>query len=298
MSLRWYVKKAARQGVALAAAPSVLAQNAVRATVAPLLGGVGALAPFVGPRVRVLTYHRIGDEEPQDPFCVSREAFDAQIGWLAERNLGVSLDDVIEFVAGKKSLPDGACLVTVDDGCLSTLSEFLPTLRRHGVPGVAFVSSSLVARAYAELPERYLDWDEIRELADDGLVEVGSHAHSHRSLGLMDPAEARDEAKQSKEMIEERLGREVRSFAYPFGTRADFSATTERVLADAGYQIAFNSMHGAIRTGMDPISLPRVKVEGGEGLWMFDLSARGAMDPWRIVDANLWRLQRVRREIV
>ena len=26
--------------------------------------------------------------------------------------------------------------------------------------------------------------------------------------------------------------------------------------------------------------------------------ARGAMDPWRVVDRNLWRLQRVRSEIV
>jgi hypothetical protein len=57
-------------------------------------------------------------------------------------------------------------------------------------------------------------------------------------------------------------------------------------------------MHGAIRPGMDPISLPRIKVEGGEGLWMFRLLSQGAMDPWRVVDQNLWRLQRVRQEIV
>ena len=90
----------------------------------------------------------------------------------------------------------------------------------------------------------------------------------------------------------------MRCFAYPFGTRADFNPVTERALADAGYHVAFNSMHGSIRPGMDPISLPRVKIEGGEPLPMFALQSRGALDAWRVVDQNLYRLQRVRQEIV
>ncbi|MBK7151881.1 MAG: hypothetical protein IPH72_09000 [Sandaracinaceae bacterium] len=49
---------------------------------------------------------------------------------------------------------------------------------------------------------------------------------------------------------------------------------------------------------MDPISLPRVKIEGGEPLPMFALQSRGALDAWRVVDQNLYRLQRVRQEIV
>ena len=66
------------------------------------------------------------------------------------------------------------------------------------------------------------------------------------------------------------------------------------MLREAGYAIAFNSMHGAIQAGADPISLPRIKVEAGEGLAMLRMLAGGAMDVWRVVDENLWRLQRVR----
>ena len=63
MSLRWYVKKAARRGMAL--------------------GAFGSGALFAGklvspgPRVRVLTYHRFGDEA-REPFCVSPADFE---GW-------------------------------------------------------------------------------------------------------------------------------------------------------------------------------------------------------------------------
>ena len=283
MSLaRWIVKKAARRSVALGSFVS---------------GSIGARwVTSSESRVRVLTYHRIG-HETREPFCVSPEVFDAQMRYLSEHRLAIDLDDLRGFVAGQRGLPDGACVVTIDDGCASTLTEALPILRRWGVPAVAFVTSSLVGLDVDALPERYLGWDELRELAESGFIEIGSHAYTHRSLGAMDPEEAREEAFKSKAMLEENLGREVRSFAYPFGTRGDFDPITERALADAGYTVAFNSMHGTVRPGMDPISLPRIKVEGGEGLLMFRLLSRGGMDAWRVVDQNLWRLQRVREEI-
>ncbi|HJL18867.1 MAG TPA: polysaccharide deacetylase family protein [Sandaracinaceae bacterium LLY-WYZ-13_1] len=279
---RWWVKKAARQAAVLGswASGSMVARRAVRRR----------------PRVRALTYHRVG-YEPREAFCVTPEAFDAQMRFLAERGLAVSLAQVQAFVAGRETLPDGACLVTLDDGCISTLDPALPILERHGVPAVAFITTSLVGANIEELPERFLTWDEIRAVAASGLVAIGSHAFTHRSLGMMDPEEARDEARRSRETLEEHLGHAVASFAYPFGTRGDFSPVTERGLADAGYAIAFNSMHGTIKPGMDPISLPRVKVEGGEGQWMFELLSQGAMDAWRVVDHNLFHLQRVRTEL-
>jgi hypothetical protein len=42
---------------------------------------------------------------------------------------------------------------------------------------------------------------------------------------------------------------------------------------------------------MNPISLPRVKVERGDSPWLFGLLCRGGMDAWATVDRHLWRLQ-------
>jgi peptidoglycan/xylan/chitin deacetylase (PgdA/CDA1 family) len=280
--MRWYVKKAARVGLSLLTSGS----------------GSVALSRVLadGPRVRVLTYHRVGPT-PRDPFCVSTADFDAQMRRLAEQGRAVSVQQVADFVAGRAAVPQDACLVAIDDGMLSTLTEILPVLERCRVPAVAYVTSSLIGRAFDGMPERYVTWDELRQLAASGLVEIGSHAHTHRSLALMPIDEARREASESRTMLSAALGREVRTFAYPFGTRTDFSPQTDQALRDAGYTIAFNSVHGAIRQGMDPVSLPRVKIEGGESLAMFERVSRGAMDAWRVVDMNLWRLQRVRQEI-
>lgn len=278
---RWYVKKVARQGVALGS----------------LATGSLQLRRLVsrGPRVRALTYHRVGDV-PHDAFCVHRDDFEAQMRMLSEQRRAVSLEHARAFVAGRGTMPRDACLVTIDDGNISNLTEILPILRRWGVPAVCYVNSSVIGADFS-VEEPFMSWDELRELASSGLVAIGSHGATHRSLGLMSLDEAAREARDSKQALEDGLGQPVITFGYPFGTRSDFNTHTDRALADAGYLIAFNSMHGAIRRGMDPISLPRVKVEGGEPLAMFDLISRGALDPWRAVDANLWRLQRVRKEI-
>lgn len=280
--MRWYIKKAARLGVAMGSAAS----------------GSLVLRRLFGKQVRIrtLTYHRIGPSV-RDPFCVSSTDFEAQVRQLAESGRAVSLEQLVAFVQGRAEMPADACLITIDDGMISTLTEALPILERWKVPAVAFVTSSLIGRSWDGPSERYMNWDELRQLAASGLVAIGSHAHTHRSLGLMSPDEAIHEARQSREMLSQQLGRNVTVFAYPFGTRSDFNDTTERLLREAGYTLAFNSVHGAIVPGMDLISLPRIKIEGGESLRMFSLASRGAMDAWRVVDQTLWRLQRVRQEI-
>jgi peptidoglycan/xylan/chitin deacetylase (PgdA/CDA1 family) len=279
---RWLAKKAARAGVALASlvSGSLFVRKAVSSVSC----------------VRAITYHRFGDAA-FDPFTVRLAAFAAQMRWLAERGLLLSLDDLEQFLAGRRPARPDSVLVTIDDGGRSLHRFALPVLREYSVPAVAFVTAGLVGKpAQAGVsPEPHLSWGELEAVRAAG-VAIGSHSLTHRSLGRMSAEEAREEALRSRELLERRLGGEVRAFAYPFGTRADYGPATGRVLSECGYRCAFHSMHGAIRPGMDPIRLPRIKIEGGEGLWMFQLSSRGAMDAWWGVDYALWRLQQPRRE--
>jgi peptidoglycan/xylan/chitin deacetylase (PgdA/CDA1 family) len=280
--VRWLVKKAARHAVAFGSVAT---------------GALALRDRLAGaPCIRAITYHRFGDA-PGDVWCVAARDFAAQMQWLAAERRAISLDDVCAFVAGAKELPRDAVLVTIDDGCRSTHDLALPILRDAGVPAVAFVSAGLVgAGAVAsDHGEAYCGWDALARLAEAG-VEIGSHAFDHRSLGRMGAAEARDQAERSRAVIADRLGVAPRSFAYPFGTRADYAPATDRMLAEVGYQVAFTAVHGAIRRGAPAISLPRVKIEGGESQAMFQLSCRGAMDAWQWVDELVPRLARARSE--
>ena len=280
--LRWQLKKVARKSMALGSCAT---------------GYVPAsILKYGDPRVRVLTYHRFGTVA-RDPFCVAPSDFEAQMAYLADRKLAISLAQFEAFLAGKGSLPHGAVLITVDDGFRSLHRTALPILRHYDIPAVAFVSPSLIGSrdtskhdSYPNPPENFLDWDELAVLADCKIA-IGSHAWTHRSMGRLPLSEASEEAIRSREVLEQKLGRQVGSFAYPFGTRADFNQTTADILKRSGYSCAFTSQHGTASTGMEPFSLPRIKVEGGEGLWLFRLLVQGGMDGWRWVDKSLWRIQ-------
>ena len=233
-------------------------------------------------------YHRFGNT-PYDPFCVSVKQFDLQMNWLAENKLAVSFADMEKFLAGEKTLSADSVLITVDDGFSSVYSEMLPVLRRWGIPAVAYVSPGLVGKEGHT--ERYMTWDELGKLVESGVV-IGSHAWSHRSLGQMTAEEVRDEACRSKETLQERLGIGVTTFAYPYGTRAAYSELTGTILRECGYQTAFTTQHGAVLPGSEAIELPRIKVEGGDPLWMFRQLCQGGIDGWRYADRFLWRLQK------
>jgi peptidoglycan/xylan/chitin deacetylase (PgdA/CDA1 family) len=278
--LRWQLKKAARKSVALGS------RAALFPALSHALSGV--------PRIRVLTYHRFS-ETPRDPFAVAPRVFEKQMTFLADRGLAVSLADVEAFVRGEKVLKDGSVLVTVDDGYQSLFSKALPILQEYGIPGVAFVTPSELDPYSRDggnrvAPEPYLTWDQLAVLADAGIA-IGSHAWTHRSLGDLVSSEVEYEAVQSREVLERHLNRPVTAFAYPFGTLADFNADTASVLQRSGYSCAFTSQHGTVRPRSDFFTLPRIKVEGGEGIWLFRLLVYGGLDGWRWIDRTLWRLQ-------
>ena len=91
------------------------------------------------------------------------------------------------------------------------------------------------------------------------------------------------------------MGREIRSFAYPFGTRNDMTPDVIACAEEAGYTLAFSSLHGPVVAGatrLEALTLPRVKVESGDPAWLFPALCAGAMDRWRIVDNRLSGMQK------
>lgn len=267
---RWIAKKAARLAFGLASAAGILPGIA---------GGPGDRS-----RIRVLTYHRFGDAH-HDPFCLSGEAFAGQMRWLAERKLAVSLTDVAAFMDGTFDLPDGSVLVTMDDGDPSVAEIALPILERYKVPAVAFVVSGAIGRP------GHLSAAQIRALPEAG-IDIGSHSATHRSMAKIPLIEAMQEISGSRQRLEDLLGEPVVSFAYPFGTMGDFNDAVAGMLVESGYRLAFTSQHGALIPGLAPMTLPRIKVEGGDPEWLFPLLCDGGLDSWRLVDRTLWQLQK------
>lgn len=221
------------------------------------------------PRTVVLLYHSV---HPSLPFAsVSPGAFDEHLGWLRERCRVVPFDRVLDQAP---AADDGrpVVAVTFDDGYADNHATALPLLLRHGVPATFFVSSGLVERDPAVLERlrrlqgagpgdvRPMSWGQVAELRASGM-EIGGHTYGHADLGATSMRDARRELVRDRDLLGERLGREVTSFAYPFGKpRHHFGPATMELVAACGYRRAAAVLYRAVRPGDSPFAVPRFAV--------------------------------------
>jgi peptidoglycan/xylan/chitin deacetylase (PgdA/CDA1 family) len=133
--------------------------------------------------------------------------------------------------------------------------------------------SDLLARVAVQLgvgstprpTHRPLTADELRRLADGGLVEIGAHTVTHPVLAHLVPDEQRREIEQSKADLEAWLDQRVTTFAYPHGTASDYTAETVGLVRATGFAGACSSIYGTVRRDSDVFQLPRLPVLDWDG---------------------------------
>jgi peptidoglycan/xylan/chitin deacetylase (PgdA/CDA1 family) len=110
----------------------------------------------------------------------------------------------------------------------------------------------------AELQDAELmSFEQLGEMVRGGMA-VGAHTHTHRVLATLEPEDQKRELEQSKAILEEQVGKPVRSLAYPVGRRDSFTEQTKRLAREVGYAMAFSFYSGINRPGrMDPFDLRR-----------------------------------------
>ncbi|MBF0351733.1 MAG: polysaccharide deacetylase family protein [SAR324 cluster bacterium] len=69
-------------------------------------------------------------------------------------------------------------------------------------------------RQYTEL---CLSWEEIIELSKEPLITIGGHTHTHPNLKYLSEEEITEEVVNGKKLLEEKIGKKVCHFAYPYG---------------------------------------------------------------------------------
>ncbi len=105
---------------------------------------------------------------------------------------------------------------------------------------------------------RMMSENELARLASSPLATIGAHTVTHPRLSAIGLEEQGREIRQSKRRLEEIMGREVASFAYPYGGDSDYSAETVRAVKEAGFEFACSNYGGVVRHGADLLQINRV----------------------------------------
>ena len=226
--------------------------------------------------LRILTYHRIAADRG-DPFAVSPADFQRQAEELVASGTVVALEEALaQIEQGSAETPRIA--MTFDDGTADFYSEALPVLAQYRLPATLYVNPSRVGK------DGFVNWDQLRDVLATG-IQVGSHSLDHVSLGALEMEEVRRQVHESRQILQDQLGSEVTSLAYPYGTLRDFSRRVKEEVGRAGYRSACTSLNGVNREGADLLELRRTKVEQGDDP-IFSWMLRGCMDCWGFIDLH------------
>ena len=87
-------------------------------------------------------------------------------------------------VQGTAKLPGKAVLLSFDDAYESFYNRVFPALQLLRVPAVLSVVTSWIENPRAQLykQKQLMNWAQIREVSDSGLVTVASHSHALHKL--------------------------------------------------------------------------------------------------------------------
>ncbi|MGD8731905.1 MAG: polysaccharide deacetylase family protein [Anaerolineales bacterium] len=176
--------------------------------------------------VPILLYHHVASVEETSRFTVRASDFDEQMKTLAQ--LGYETITPSELVAAiqcGERLPDKPIMITFDDGHADVYRYAYPSLERHGFKAAMYVVTNRTQVS------GFLSIEDMKQLLASGW-EIGSHTITHPDLSELKEQELESELDTSRQFLEEVLGVEISSLAYPFG---GFSSEVARAAVKAGY---------------------------------------------------------------
>ncbi|MCE5267504.1 MAG: glycosyltransferase [Planctomycetaceae bacterium] len=243
----------------------------------------------------ILMYHRVTPRVagvPRPTWNVTPERFRRQLqGLLAH---GWRPWPLRRALAGER-VPPRTFVVTFDDGYDNVYWNAWPILRELSIPATVFVTTDYLdgdapfpfdnwaAAGSFNVPP--VAWRPLRnnhcaEMMTDGLIEIGSHTHTHGDLRGQPEMLQRDLAR-SIEVLRSRFGLAEVSFAFPFGhTGPDLTAAARR----AGPICGLTADSRLVDGNADPFTWGRFAVRH------YDTAATLAikLDGWYTKLRDLW----------
>ncbi|BEP01417.1 polysaccharide deacetylase family protein [Fusobacterium nucleatum] len=182
--------------------------------------------------VPVIMYHRvINNPENEGVYgtYVYEDMFKKHLQYLKDKNYTVitfkDLDKIgwrNRFEKGKKYI-----ILTFDDGYKDNYDLAFPILKEFNFKATIFLMGSLTynewdVKAGGERKFSLMSVEMIKEMQDYG-IEFGAHTFNHPKINTLSNEEIEHQIVDVKKPLEEKIGKEIITFAYPYGILNDYA---------------------------------------------------------------------------
>jgi peptidoglycan/xylan/chitin deacetylase (PgdA/CDA1 family) len=235
---------------------------------------------FITPKyvVPILMYHHLDRQGGSSSLSVSPENFRRQMDFLARHKYNViSLAEFVRAKENKEELSRNTVVITFDDGYADNYIFAYPILQEYNLPATIFVIVNAVSK------QGYLDYAQIREMADSEIITIGSHTLTGAYLPGREISELKREIGISKRRLQVYLNKDVDFFCYPIG---GFTPWIQEIVKKNGYKAACTTNRGTHKGFLkdDIFALKRIKVKESFGnLFVFWVKVSGYYNLFRRV---------------
>jgi peptidoglycan/xylan/chitin deacetylase (PgdA/CDA1 family) len=148
---------------------------------------------------------------------------------------------------------------------LQAIVHVLPIAQRESVLDQLCQWAGLDRNGRADY--RVMSTVQLKEIASNGLIDIGGHTINHPSLAALPLEDQRTEIVCGRQMLEAIVGKSLQTFAYPYGTAEDFTADTTALVRELGFRAACTTRHGSVEAGDDLFALRRGAVFNWDATW-------------------------------
>jgi peptidoglycan/xylan/chitin deacetylase (PgdA/CDA1 family) len=183
-------------------------------------------------------------------------------------------------------------LLTFDDAYDDLYEHLLPLVIEHHLTPVIFVvadrigQTNLWDQASGLRSRNLLNLSQLREMQRYGVL-FGSHTLSHAALPTTSDQQLLRETRDSRLKLQDLLGSEILSFAYPYG---EVDQRVRSAVVAAGYKVAFTTLPGP-NWWNDPFSQRRADINEYTSSGDFSFSLRRGQRRAQSISSTLRTLE-------
>lgn len=290
--------------------------------------------PADGKTFRAICFHDVRDNlraefntnNVLDPYAIDTGTLTSIFSWLDSNHYHpVTFAAVVASRRGGKPLPPRAVLLTFDDGFKSHHDKVLPLLKQFNYPGVMGIVTSWVdtpadtgirlSDTVVVPRDTFMSWDEVRQVAASGLVELACHTHDLHHGAIANPqgnelpaatshlylkdqqryetdaefeSRVRGDLSKCMRQVKEQTGFPIRSMVWPYGAQ---NLTVRTVSSTLGMPTQFTLESGPNTADIPLDRLRRI-------LATYDLDVGGLERSMREPAENRGEINPVERVVV